>query len=134
MKLLLGYTGAIAVILIAIQFGIPNPQVFFSVHAALIVLGGTFFIALICFPVRVLFGMFRSVINVATGQSRREQIQLIEELADLAEVMNKKGHLFEEISSIKNHFLRDCVDLMENGGLSDTGLLDLLQKRLRLQP
>ncbi|MGK5084267.1 MotA/TolQ/ExbB proton channel family protein [Bdellovibrionota bacterium FG-1] len=129
----LGFICGIAVIYYAANHGIKNPDVFFSPHAAIIVIGGTAAAALICFPLSHFFNLFKIFIRTLFGQVLAQQTLTINEIVKLSEVVNQGRPISNELSRIKNPFLKESLLLLTQGGLTNDELEEILEKRVELQ-
>lgn len=67
------------------------------------------------------------------GKSKEATIQTINEIVRLSEVVNDGHPIAGEIGNVKNEFLKEGLALMEQGGLSDDELNEVLEKRVELQ-
>ena len=123
-SLILFYTGS---------SDIKNAQVFLSPHAAAIVIGGTISASLICFPIQHFFNLFKVFFRTITGQLRNEGIRTINEIVRITEVVNDGKSIIPELSAIKNRFLLESLTLLNEGGLSEEELDEVLEKRVEYQ-
>jgi len=112
---------------------IKNLQVFLSVHAAAIVMGGTLAAALICFPISQLFGFIKVIIGTITGKRRALKLATINEIVQISISMNEGQALAGLLDGVKNPFLKESLELMSSGGLDDSELDEVLEKRIELQ-
>lgn len=129
----LGFLISIVVVYFAVTYGIPNSRIFFDPHAAVIVIGGTLAAALICFPLRHFFTMFRIYFRTVTGRSEQATIDTINEIVGMSQAQNEGQPLENLANSAKNLFLKESIELIIQGGLSDDELYDVLDKRVELQ-
>ena len=112
---------------------VKNPAVFLSPYAALMVLGGTAAAAIICFPLSYFFSLFAVFFRTFTGKGRKVIMETIGEIVKLSEMMNDGQAIENEVKTVKNLFLRESLELLINGGLSDDELEEVLEKRVELQ-
>lgn len=129
----LGFICGFAVIYFSATQGIKNAEVFVSVHAAVIVIGGTAAASLICFPISHFFNLIKIFFRTLLGKGRLVQINTINEIVRLSDSQNQGHPVANELASIKNPFLKESLDLMVQGGLSDEELEEVLEKRVELQ-
>lgn len=130
----LGFLFSIGVIYFAISHGIANMKIFFDVHAAVIVAGGTLAAALICFPLKHFITLIRVYFRTVTGRTEQQTIDTINEIVGLSQGQNEGTPLEQLINTnVKNQFLRESLELLLQGGLSDDELNDVLEKRVELQ-
>lgn len=102
-------------------------KLFFHPASLLIVLGGTLGATLVHFPITQLFKLGPRLKVIFSLKSRNSK-QDIELITSIGEKLKKEGRLSlsKEISKIKDHFLRDALQL-----LIDRIQLDELEKILR---
>ena len=129
----LGFIVGAVVIYFAVTTGIKNPGIFLSPHAAAIVIGGTTAAALICFPFTYFLSLFKVFFRAWLGKGKQEQIDTINEIVKLSHIVNDGHKMTDELKKIKNLFLREALELLENGGLSEDELNEVLEKRVELQ-
>jgi chemotaxis protein MotA len=129
----LGLILAVASIAYAALSEIKNLQVFLSVHAAAIVIGGTLAASLICFPMSQLFGFIIVTIGTITGANKAKRITTINEIINVAISVNDGQPLSGQLDAIKNPFLKESLQLMISGGLDDAELEEVLEKRVEMQ-
>jgi chemotaxis protein MotA len=113
--------------------GIKNSSVFLSPHAAAVVIGGTIAAALICVPFSTFVSLFKIYIRLISGRSRDDTMETINEVVRLSIAVNDGKPLESELGSIKNPFLKESLELLEKGGLSNHELEDVLEKRIEFQ-
>ena len=130
----LGFIVSIIVIYFAVTYGIPSSKIFFDPHAAVIVIGGTLAAALICFPMKHFFTLIKVYFRTVTGQTEQATLDTINEIVGLSQQQNEGAQL-EQLAQgkISNLFLKESLDLVVQGGLSDEELVDVLDKRVELQ-
>ena len=127
---LLGVAAALAVLIISILTSSKNSIVFLDPHGILIVLGGTAAAGLMCFP-------FKSYVNVAKilkskflGSYATRHETVINEIVDLARgFRDNPNYLVQQEKLIKTHFLKDGLQLINLGGISEETLDEILYKR-----
>jgi chemotaxis protein MotA len=112
---------------------IKNSSVFLSAHAAAIVIGGTLAAGLICMPFSRFVSIFKIYMRLISGKSRDETMDTINEIVQLAISLNDGKPLEAELASVKNPFLKESLELLEKGGLSNHELEDVLDKRVEFQ-
>jgi len=128
-----GFFASVGVILYAATTGVQNSFIFMSLHALVIVLGGTVAASLICFPLSHFRGLARVFFRTLSGKQRAMIFETIGEIIQLAQVAHNGGTFSEEIPRIKNPFLRESMALLEQGGLSDQELDEILHTRVEFQ-
>src|SRR5690606_32667655 len=101
---------------------IKNPAVFLNPHAAIMVLGGTFAASLICFPFSQFVNMIRVFFQTFTGKGRKVILDAINEIVKISELANGGQSIQGEIAKVKNPFLKESLELLQSGGLTDEEL------------
>ncbi len=129
----LGFIVGIAVIYYSVTTGMKNTTVFLDPHAAVIVLGGTLAAALVCLPFSQIFNLIRVFFRTITGANKQLAISTINEIVELAEAQNGGQSLDSLIGNVKNAFLRESLELVQQGGLADHELEEVLEKRVEQQ-
>jgi len=129
----IGFIMAGCIVYFAATHGIKNASVFLNVHAAVIVAGGSFAAAIICFPIRYFINMIGVFLGTMTGRRRAATLRTITEIVELSEATNNGRPLRELVEGVKNPFLREALHLCESGGLSEVELQEVLEKRVEIQ-
>lgn len=127
---ILGVTAALIVLAISVLTSSKNSSVFLDPHGILIVLGGTAAAGLMCFP-------FKSYVRVANvlkskflGNYATRHEVVINEIVDLARGFRvDSDYLKQKEKSVQTLFLRDGLQLINLGGISDETLDEILHKR-----
>jgi len=126
---LAGFLIAGAVIFFGV-FASDSGSVFLDYHAAVIVIGGTLAAALVSFPASTLFNLFKIFIKrlfVAKGQ---KQNQIISEVLFLLKgYRGNDDFLKNESRRIKDPFLREAVEIINQGGIELDKVLAILHQR-----
>lgn len=130
---LLGLSIGVAAISYAIFGEMKNPNILLSAHGIVIVIGGTLAAAVICFPIQHFFNLFKVYLRALTGKGRQELITTVNEIIEISKALNNGETIDTKLSQVKNEFLKESLELLEQGGLSDTELDDVLEKRVALQ-
>jgi chemotaxis protein MotA len=133
LSLPLGLIFGVLVIAWSILGEMKNPAIMGNLHGIIIVLGGTLAAALVCFPFKFFLNMFIVLIRAFSGSLKRECIHSVNVLVSLAEKQNNGTKIDTEVSSIKNEFLKESLNLMLSGTLKDEELFDVLEKRVEMQ-
>lgn len=136
MSFLIGLLGAVILLGVAMFLG-GDPGSFVSVQALLIVLGGSFFIALASYSLKGFFIVI-NVVSSAIFSAPASVQNVIRQLLNLSDFARKNGFLKLQGSSIKdlpvNSFLRQGLNMVVDG-LDEKEVLESLQYecRVRLQ-
>ena len=99
-------------------------------HGILVVIGGTSAAALLCFPLKTYVRSFSVIKNKFLGNYSTRYETVINEMVDLAKGMRDNSNYAQtKINTIKTMFLKDAVELLALGGISDDSLDEILLKR-----
>jgi chemotaxis protein MotA len=131
---LIGFLVASTVFAASVIMSFRNVGVIVDVHAALIVVGGTVAVALVCFPVRQIVALLKVFFKRLLGRNRRDCDAIIRELVVLSEARRKGVKLFEAaIPNIQDPFLRDAARMLfwAQTEISAEELRDLLDTRIK---
>lgn len=126
----LGILIAFGVFLGAMFTATNNASIFFNPHAILIVIGGTLAAALISFPLGQLFTIQAIVFKKVIGKYGSKSQNIINEIVALANgYQNDSDFLKDSIDSIKDPFLKEAIQLVLDGGMSNEKMDSILKKR-----
>ncbi|OFZ54922.1 MAG: hypothetical protein A2428_00620 [Bdellovibrionales bacterium RIFOXYC1_FULL_54_43] len=106
---------------------------FFNSHAAIIVIGGTLAAALICFPIGHFMTLLKVYMRALMGRTKQETLNTINEVVNISKSLNQGQNLAALLGAVKNPFLKESLELLEQGGLSDEELSEVLDKRIEMQ-
>jgi chemotaxis protein MotA len=129
----LGFLIGLSVVYFAITQGMKNIAVFMDVHAIIIVIGGTLAAAMVCIPFSQLFNMVRLFFRTVTGAQKEEVLNCINEIVEISRKSNEGAPLKELIGNTKNPFLKESLELLSQGGLSQDEFEDVLEMRVEQQ-
>jgi chemotaxis protein MotA len=129
----LGFLIGLSVVYFAITEGMKNIAVFMDVQAIIIVIGGTLAAAMVCIPFSQLCNMVRLFFRTVTGAQKEEVLNCINEIVEISRRRNEGVPLKDLIGSTKNPFLKESLDLLSQGGLSQDEFEDVLEKRVEQQ-
>jgi len=136
----MNFSSLIGVVLAFVVFGLgvitstKNTDIFFNHHAILVVLGGTAAAGIICFPLKLLLALVRVCVRKVLGKYSEAPHVVIRECTDLARgYRDDPTHLVKAAGTIKTLFLKDCVELVNQGGISDEALEGIMLKRAQTQ-
>jgi chemotaxis protein MotA len=131
---LIGIIAALAVFGMGVVTSTSNTQIFLNVHAILVVVGGTAAVGIICFPLPLLLTLCKVCARKLLGKYAEAPHIVIRECTDLARgYRDDPTHLVKSVKSIKTHFLRDSIELVIQGGISDDTLNSIMEKRAGTQ-
>ena len=131
---LVGFLVAFSVFTATMFMSFKNIFVVLDPHAAMIVIGGTVGVALICFPAGRIFDLFKVFTRRVFGKNKRDYIGLIQEIVILSEAHRKGVKQFEAaIPSVKDPFLRDAAGVLFwiKAEVSAEELRNLLETRVQ---
>ncbi len=129
----MGFTLGAATILFTLTLDTEGASFFYNPHAIVIVFGGTLAAALICFPLKHFVNMTKIFFSTIMGKGKQEMVETISEISNLAKIAHSGQGLETQSGNIKNFFLKEAVELMLTGGLTDEELEEVLEKRVELQ-
>ena len=110
---LLGFIASLAVFVISVIMSFSNASVILDVHAALIVLGGTFAVTLVCFPIQQIASLLKVFLRRILGKNKRDQVALIKEIVRMSEAYRKGKKTFQAtLSSVQDPFLRGAGEVL----------------------
>lgn len=126
----LGFIAAATVFLHSVLTSTENRSIFLNEHGIVIVMGGTFAAAAICFPMGKLLklGMLavkKMLFNYHPNYP--EVIKYIIEMGDKSRI--DPAFLKKEVDTIKNPFLKEAIQLV-NDGMTEDQLRDILEQRI----
>lgn len=130
---LLGFVSAMTVFVASVIMSFSNASAVLDVHAALIVVGGTAAVALICFPLPQILSLLRVFVSRIIGRTKREYAQVIREVVILADANRKGRKAFQAaLDSITDPFLKDAGQVLfwMDAEVSPEELRDLLETRV----
>lgn len=133
---LIGFLFALSVFGTSVVMSFRNASVIFDLHAALIVVGGTVAVALVCFPLAQISALLKVFVKRLLGKNRRNYDAVILELVSLSEARRKGKKAFEAlIPTLKDPFLQDAADMLfwAQSEIGEAELRDLLETRVTAQ-
>ncbi len=128
---LIGFTSGIATILTLILMG-GSLSLFYDIHAVIVIGGGCFSATLIRFPLHTVGVGLVTGFKVAFLHKRMAARQLIEVIAELADIVRKQGALGLEAVEIKDPLLRKGVRMLADGYDGEV-IHEALEKEAELQ-
>lgn len=127
---IVGVISALIVLIIAVFTSSKQSSVFLDPHGILIVLGGTAAAGLMCFPARSYARVAKILKMKFLGNYATAHSTVIREIVDLARgVRENSDYLKQKEKTVKTLFLRDALELINLGGISDDTLDEILMKR-----
>lgn len=127
---ILGVTAALVVFLVSVLTATPAREIFLDPHGILVVIGGTIAASLLCFPVSTFKVMAKVFLKKFLGRYGNRHENVIREIVHLSQEQSANpGALRDGVASLKTDFLKEAVDLMNDGGLTLPQLEEILRKR-----
>ena len=127
---LFGTLCALTVLGFAVATSSKTPKVFLDPHGILVVIGGTMSAAFLCFPLKTFVRVGKAFAKKFIGNYLAHYETVINELVDLSKGSRDDPEYFQKkIKTIKTPFLKDALDLLVQGGISEDALDDILSKR-----
>jgi len=114
---LIGVIGALGAIAAAIMMG-GEMSMFVNGPSIMIVIGGTFAVTLMKFPLSHMLGAFGIALKAFVYKSTQPS-QIIEQSIELANVARKEGLLGLENVQVENEFLKHGIQLVVDGNAPD---------------
>ena len=127
---LFGLFIAITVVLIGMRLTSENMAVFFDWPSMFIVLGGTFAATAITFRIDKIINIFKIFITHITKQDDSNYANLVAEIMKISEDFRKGQTLDNHINKTKDPFLRESLELINDGVLEEDHLLRILEDRV----
>jgi len=127
---LLGIISGLSVV-IFITTGSKSSQVFLDPHGMVIVLGGTFTVALLCFPFDRLFGAFKIIMKKLLGKIDNDYAGMIEVITNTSQIYrnNPKASL-DQIPKDSHPFFMEGMQMLVEYGFNAEDLDNILQNSI----
>jgi len=120
---------AVSVFVGTIILSTSNRQMFLDLHAFMIVIGGTLAAALLSFSGKKIFILIKIFFKRVLGKNEDLNIA-IAEIVDLAKgYRENENYLRDKAPQIKTPFLREALELTNDGGVDPDDLDKILSKR-----
>jgi chemotaxis protein MotA len=133
---LIGFLASLAVFVVSVIMSFSNASVILDIHAALIVIGGTLAVTLVCFPLQQITGLLKVFLRRILGKNKRDHAALIKEVVRMSEAYRKGKKTFQStISSVNEPFLRGACEVLYwlEAEVSREELHHLLTNRVKTQ-
>lgn len=109
-----------------------DPSIFLDAHGILIVCGGTAAAASISFPLSKLFALFRIFLLRVLGRNQIDYQGTVNEILELSKRASLgPTALNDALAAIKHPFLKEAVQLVAAGVLSEKEVRQALEQRLK---
>ncbi len=127
---ILGLLMAAGVVLATIMLSTKTPHIFLDSHAAIIVIGGTTAAALLSYSAKTIFAMIKVFFSRVLKGTLNRYEEVINEVVDLARGYRENAnYLSEKAPDLKTPFLKEAIELLVAGGLSQSEFDLVLAKR-----
>lgn len=127
---LTGLLLAVSVFLVVALSSVKDSVIFLDWHAAVIVLGGTLAAALLSFNIKNIVKLLKLFVSRVLKGAENDYSSVIEEIVSIAaSYRTNDNYLTENVEGIKNHFLREGVQLMLDGVFTVKEVNLILTKR-----
>lgn len=128
-----GFSIGLFLIYYATSHGVSHSEIFINEHAIVLVFGGTLATVLLCFPFRQILGMIWVFFETLIGRSQEKNIETVNEIVNISKSTYDGKRISEILPGIKNEFLRESLELLDQGTLSAEELEAVLEKRIDQQ-
>lgn len=126
----IGLIIATAVLVLGMKMASDNLSIFIDYPSMFIVIGGTFAATAICFQLNKITTLFKIFASHIIGNKRVSYRNTIAEIAKTNESF-RNGEAADQITSkITDHFLKEAVQLLSEGVLSEERILKILEDRV----
>jgi chemotaxis protein MotA len=128
---LLGILSGLSVVVFTVSSSTKNAKVFMDPHGAVIVLGGTLTVALLCFPFSRLFQAMKIVFAKLLGKGEYDYIEMIDVIVNAAQVYrtNPKASL-DGIPDTAHPFFKEGMQMLVEFGFNADDLGNILQNSI----
>ncbi len=129
---LFGVVFGFGVVFMAMNSATDNFQFFLDPHGLLIVIGGTFAAASISFPLGKLFALFKVFVLRVLGQNKIDYQATIQQILELSKKASAGPLALQQaVQGVRNPFLRESVQLVAAGILTEREIRHVLEQRVR---
>lgn len=109
----LGFFIALAVFALAAGTAFHDARVIFDYHAALMVIGGTVAVTMICFPLNQIMSLLKVFFRRIFGKNKTNYLKIVDEIVMLSSAQKKGKRPFEQaINNISYAFLKDAAKVL----------------------
>ncbi len=122
-----GIISALTVFLFTITSASKSVKVFLDPHGMMIVLGGTFTVALLCFPFSRLFAALKVVVKKVLGKSEFDYVEMIDIIVNTSQVYraNPKSSI-DQIPEEAHPFFKEGMQMLVEFGFGHEDLENIL--------
>ncbi len=127
---ILGLGIALVVFVGGVVSSTTNWKIYLNPHAFFIVFGGTLAATLVSFPLSHLFKISKIFFRKIVGKHGAPHLRVIEEIVQLSQGSQTNDEfLRQNQETIKNHFLKEAVQIQMAGGIPNKTIDEILKKR-----
>jgi chemotaxis protein MotA len=128
---LFGIISALSVVTFVVTTSTKNIKVFLDAHGAVIVLGGTLTVALLCFPFNRLFAALKIVVGKMLGHHDPDYAGMIDTIVQTSQVYrsNPKASL-DQIPDDAHPFFKEGMQMLVEYGFNSEDLDRILQNNI----
>jgi chemotaxis protein MotA len=108
----LGLVSSIVIFVIAVKMTLPL-SILIDAHAAILVIGGTIAVTLVCFPIGLISNLLKVFLRRIFGSNKADYLGLIAEIVELSKEYRRGVMAFEAATNrIKNPYLKEGASLL----------------------
>lgn len=129
---LLGVVASAVIFVLSIFLALDDTSGFLDFNSALIVIGGSGAITLVCFPLEKLMTLLKIFSKRVFGLNKKDYVGMINEIGELNDAWLQSKRSFEErIAKVQNLFLRDACEVLfwAESEVPEEEMVDLLNQR-----
>ncbi|MCX6128145.1 MAG: MotA/TolQ/ExbB proton channel family protein [Proteobacteria bacterium] len=107
-----GLVSSTVIFIVAVKMTLPL-SILVDAHAALLVIGGTIAVTLVCFPMELVLNLIKVFLRRIFGSNKADYLGLIAEIVELSKEYRRGVMAFEAATNkIKNPFLKEGASLL----------------------
>jgi chemotaxis protein MotA len=126
---ILGFVIALGVLFVGLKLATDDISMFWDVPSVFIVTGGTLAAAAISFQLNRILAIIKIFIRRMLFGKRYDLTTTIKEIVQVSEAYVRGENLKTVKDSLKDHFLKEALDMMEDGVIKRDELLEIMEKR-----
>jgi len=126
---IVGFIIAITVLLIGLRLSSDNLSMFLDYPSLFIVIGGTFAATAITYQVNRIFTLFKIFLKHLMSGSQVDYASIIAEVMKIADAFRRGESLDNHINKVKDFFLKEALELVNDGILEPDHLIRILEDR-----
>lgn len=126
----MGLVIAVAVLFTGLKLSSDNILIFLDFPSLFIVVGGTFAATAISFRLNRILGLFKIFLKHVLTSSKAKHTTVVTELVKVVNGLNNGESIENMISKINDPFLKESLEMMQDGFLSNEELVEILEERV----